>query len=294
MGAIVPCPRPLPSRGGRWAPCSWARTTGRRGKPLKAWDKRGCEWGSRGCTRHPVACETAGSCPPAGPGSRGGPRPRPSPPGRPAASAVLLAALASSGRRQAGPGGWGTPSATEPAPAPAVLVPCPWGHSPGNAEGSVHAGPSGSPSPRAPGGGLPGPRPGDKPLGHVPGCPPGERRPLSTCGVQEPGGHRAGWVYSGGEGTQLPGPTHLLGAVDGPLALRAALPVHAVAALGAPVAAPEAAHTSAAPGGGGARRCSGWVPSGVTTPAQQPRPPLTGQPPPRPGQHCSRRRRSWW
>ena len=47
------------------------------------------------------------------------------------------------------------------------------------------------------------------------------------------------------------GSTHLLGAVDGPLALWTVFSIHTVAALGAPVAAPEAAHTSTAPGRAG-------------------------------------------
>lgn len=130
---------------------------------------------------------------------------------------------------------------SHPLPAP-VLVPWPPDHSLGNAEGSSHAGPNGSPRPRAPGGDLPGPRPGDKPLGHAPGCAPGERE-----APQSFRGQRA-W----GAVQQLWGLTHLLGTVDGPLALGAVLSVCAAAALWAPVALPEAAHTSSAPGGVGA------------------------------------------
>lgn len=88
-------------------------------------------------------------------------------------------------------------------------------------------------------------------------------------------------------------PTHLLGAVNGPLALWAVLPIHTAAAPGAPVAPPDAAHTGTAPAGEGGC-CSGRAPSGVATPPRLPSPALTGRPPPRPGQHCSRRRRSWW
>lgn len=58
---------------------------------------------------------------------------------------------------------------------------CP--HSPdnslGNSEGSECAGLNGSPSPRAPTEDLLGPQPGDKPLGHEPGCPPRERTALA-------------------------------------------------------------------------------------------------------------------
>lgn len=62
------------------------------------------------------------------------------------------------------------------------------------------------------------------------------------------------------KGSPQAGPTYLLGAIDCPLALWAVLSVHAAAALGAPVASPEAAHTSMAPGGAGG--CSGWALSG--------------------------------
>lgn len=52
-----------------------------------------------------MAGEAADGCSPAGPGSRPGLHPQPSLPGRLAASVVLQVAPASSGRRQAGPGG---------------------------------------------------------------------------------------------------------------------------------------------------------------------------------------------
>lgn len=76
--------------------------------------------------------------------------------------------------------------------------------------------------------------------------------------------------------------THLLGTVDSLLTLWAVLSIYTMATLRAPVAPPQAAHTSATPGGAG--MFSGWVPYEIST--------LTHQEPD-PGTHGEATSKAW-